>query len=211
MLRLALFDCDGTLVDSQGAIVAAMQAPPAARIRRVVGLSLVEAVAHLIPEEAPALHVEIAEAYKAAFQANRQSGLYWEPLYPGTVAALDRLRDAGFLLGIATGKSLRGLLAVLEHHGLRDRFVTLQTADFGPGKPHPDMVERALAESGADRAGTVMIGDTSYDMAMARNARVRALGVTWGYHPADELRGSGADRIVDDYADVPGAVADLVP
>lgn len=219
MVRLALFDCDGTLVDSQAAIVAAMEAgfaavglapPPADSIRRIVGLSLVEAVARLIPEEDPALHVEIAEAYKAAFQTNRLAGRHPEPLYPGVLAALDRLEEAGCILGIATGKSRRGLLAVLEHHRLRDRFVTLQTADFAPGKPHPEMVERAMKETGSDRPGTVMIGDTTYDMQMARNARVSALGVTWGYHGEGELVETGAHRIVHDYGSLPDAVLGLM-
>lgn len=219
VLKLALFDCDGTLVDSQAAIVAAMEAgfaavgrsaPPAESIRRIVGLSLVEAVARLIPEEDAALHVEIAEAYKAAFQTNRLAGRHPEPLYPGVLAALDRLEEAGCVLGIATGKSRRGLIAVLEHHGLRDRFVTLQTADFVPGKPHPEMVERAMAEAGADRPGTVMIGDTTFDMQMARNARVSALGVTWGYHGEGELRETGAHRIVHDYGSLPDAVLGLM-
>lgn len=218
-VRLALFDCDGTLVDSQAAIVAAMNAgfaavgrtaPPAAQVRRIVGLSLVEAVARLIPAEDPALHVEIAEAYKVAFQTNRLAGRHPEPLYPGLVQALDRLEAAGCVLGVATGKSWRGLVAVLDHHGLRDRFVTLQTADLAPGKPHPEMVERAMREAGADRAGTVVIGDTSFDMQMARNARVAAVGVTWGYHGEGELVETGADRIVHDYGDVPDAVLGLM-
>jgi len=219
MIRLALFDCDGTLVDGQHAIIAAMAAgfaavgrvmPDAARVRRVVGLPLVEAVAHLIPAEAPAIHVKIAEAYKAAFQANRVSGRQPEPLYPGVVEALDALRDAGILLGVATGKSRRGLLAVLEQHGLTDRFVTLQTSDLVPGKPHPDMVLRALAETGADRDGTVVIGDTTFDMQMARNAGVPALGVAWGYHEPAELMATGAARVLDRCDQVPSAVLGLL-
>jgi phosphoglycolate phosphatase len=204
-VRLALFDCDGTLVDSQHAIVAAMVAafeseglpgPEPAAVRYVVGLSLVEAVARLLPVADPAFHQRLGERYKEAFQRHRLAGHHPEPLFPGLRATLDRLDQDGVLLGVATGKSLRGLQAVLNHHGLTDYFVTLQTADLGPGKPDPEMVYRALAECGADRATTVMIGDTVYDMEMAVRAGVGAVGVTWGYHPPDHLRAAGAHRIV---------------
>ncbi|HYE48221.1 MAG TPA: HAD-IA family hydrolase [Azospirillaceae bacterium] len=217
-LRLALFDCDGTLVDSQHAIVAAMTAafrgaglePPAAeRVRRIVGLPLVDAIAALLPEADPALHVEMSDTYKAAFFENRQSGRYLEPLYPGVVEALDRLEGEGWLLGVATGKSRRGLVAILTHHGLLDRFSTLQTSDLVAGKPHPDMVLHAMAETGAERDGTVVIGDTTYDVMMARNARVPAVGVSWGYHDGAELLAAGAGRLCRDWAEVPDAVAAL--
>jgi len=220
MLKLALFDCDGTLVDSQHAIVAAMEAgfqalgltpPPSLATRRVVGLPLVDAVARLAPDGSDAaLHQAIAEAYKLAFYRNRVAGTHPEPLFDGLLEALDRLEAAGFLLGIATGKSRRGLDATLAHHNLAHRFVTLQTSDRVNGKPHPDMVYEALAESGADAAGTVVIGDTTFDILMARNARVASVGVAWGYHDLSELRAAGADRLVDDYAQVPDALADIL-
>lgn len=220
MLKLALFDCDGTLVDSQHAIIAAMAAgfleaglapPPPAATRRVVGLPLVEAVARLAPDaDDNALHEAIAESYKQAFYRNRLAGTHPEPLFEGVLAALDRLEADGFLLGIATGKSRRGLDATLKHHGLERRFVTLQTSDRVAGKPNPDMVLQALAETGADAAATVVIGDTTFDIWMARNAKVASVGVSWGYHDIGELAAAGADRLVDDYAQVPGALADLL-
>jgi len=133
-----------------------------------------------------------------------------EPLFPGIAEALDALEAEGVLLGVATGKSLRGLRSVLERHGMTHRFVTLQTADTGPGKPHPDMVHRALAETGAEPAATVMIGDTTYDIQMARNARIASVGVSWGYHEVPELQAAGADRIVHGGAQVAAAVLDLL-
>jgi len=219
LLKLALFDCDGTLVDSQHAIIAAMEAgfsahgltpPPALDVRRVVGLPLVAAVAQLAPALDGDAHEAISESYKAAFHRNRLAGAYPEPLFDGVVAALDALEAAGFVLGVATGKSRRGLDATLAHHGLAPRFVTLQTSDRVAGKPSPDMVYAALAESGADAAGTVVIGDTSYDILMARNARVRSVGVSWGYHDGAELMAAGADRLVHDYEALPAAVMGLL-
>ncbi|HYG85888.1 MAG TPA: HAD-IA family hydrolase [Azospirillum sp.] len=218
-LRLALFDCDGTLVDSQYAIVDSMTEawrahglgePDAQAVRRVVGLSLVQAVAVLLPGLDAQFHATVAEAYKDAFAARRQRGVLEEPLFPGIREALDRLEAAGVLLGVATGKSRRGLLSVLERHGLTHRFVTLQTADIGPGKPHPDMVFRALSETGAETAGTVMIGDTTYDIQMARNARIASVGVSWGYHEVPELQAAGADRIVGSGSAVASAVLELL-
>ncbi len=204
-LRLALFDCDGTLIDSQAAIISAMTAawrgegldvPEPTRVRRVVGLSLVEAVARLLPEGCGAQHLRLAEAYKQAFQRERLAEAHREPLYPGLRSVLETLEREGILMGVATGKSMRGLTATLARHDLADFFVTLQTADIGPGKPDPAMVHRALAESGVLAADTVMIGDTVFDIEMGCRAGVATIGVAWGYHDIEELRAAGADRII---------------
>jgi phosphoglycolate phosphatase len=202
VVKLAVFDCDGTLIDSQVNILRAMgqsfarhglAVPPDHDIRRIVGLSLVESMQVLLPGAGPALHVSLAQDYKTAFQRLRADrSLDPEPLYAGIAGLLDALRDDGWLLGVATGKSDRGLALALAHHGLADHFVTLQTADRHPSKPHPAMLRAALAEAGAGAADAVIIGDTVFDITMGANAGVRAIGVDWGYHDADELLAAGA-------------------
>jgi phosphoglycolate phosphatase len=209
---LVVFDCDGTLVDSQHVIVACMlqayathgfPAPEAAAIRRVIGLPLLECMARLSPQHAEDRHLLLTEAYKDAFFASRQRPDHHEPLFDGAVAALDRLEARGYLLGVATGKARRGLNAVLDRHDLARRFVTLQTGDQGPGKPHPAMLERAMAETGVRPEDVIMVGDTSYDMLMARSAGVHAIGVSWGYHPAEELRAAGAHSVIASFDELP--------
>lgn len=207
MIRLAIFDCDGTLVDSQHNICRAMEeaftlhglaAPPRPAIRRSVGLSLVEIMRGLLPDAPPDQHRAIAEDYRATFFRLRSEGaMAEEPLYEGMIETLDALAAAGWTLGVATGKSDRGLNHILGHHGISSRFVTLQTADRHPSKPHPAMITAAMAEAGASADRTVMIGDTSYDMAMARAAGTRAIGVAWGYHTTDDLIDAGAHAIAD--------------
>ncbi len=204
-VRLAVFDCDGTLVDSQHSIVACMEAafvaaglaaPTAEAVRRVVGLPLQASVARLSPLLATAECARVADFYKQAFSDMRRASPIDEPLFPGVRELLDALDAEGVLLGVATGKGRRGLRITLEHHGLLDRFVTLQTADDAPGKPHPEMLRRAMAETGAGPATTAMIGDTTYDILMALGARTAAIGVAWGYHPPEELRAAGAHAVV---------------
>lgn len=210
MVKLAVFDCDGTLIDSQVNILRAMgasfaraglAAPADHDIRRVVGLSLVESMQMLLPEAEPALHARLAQDYKGAFQRLRADrSLDPEPLYDGVADLLDDLRDAGWLLGVATGKSDRGLALALAHHGIGGHFVTLQTADRHPSKPHPAMLQAALAEAGVGPGDAVIIGDTVFDIAMGGNAGVRAVGVDWGYHDAAELLDAGAVGVAMDAA-----------
>jgi len=206
MNRLAIFDCDGTLVDSQHNIRAALEdcfaahdlpVPPPEESRRVVGLSLVEAMEALYPGGTREMHVGLAETYKSAFQRMRARGTIDEPLFDGVADLLDSLESDGWLMGVATGKSDRGLDLCLACHGLGSRFVTLQTADRHPSKPHPSMIEQAMADAGAASETTMMIGDTSYDIAMAGAAGVTAIGVAWGYHPPQELWAAGAHHVAD--------------
>lgn len=207
-LRLILFDCDGTLVDSarsiHDAIVEAwialgLEPPPASVARKVIGLPLGHAIAALSPDEPPATQAELTRLYGESFARRRADGRLVESLYDGAQACVETLDEAGDVLGVATGKSLRGLRATLAHHGLSERFVTLQTSDLVPGKPRPDMAIRAMQASGADPARTVMIGDTTFDMLMARNAGIAAIGVAWGYHAVSELETAGAAAIVETF------------
>ncbi|MEE4155595.1 MAG: HAD-IA family hydrolase [Erythrobacter sp.] len=208
-VRLAVFDCDGTLVDGQADVLFAMRRaferaglppPPPVEVRRLVGLSLAVAIRELAPHASEAEQRALTEFYKSSFRARREEGLLDEPLYEGIHALLHRLHEAGWALAVATGKSDRGLAACLAGHRIADLFVSLQTADRHPSKPHPAMLEAALFEAGAQRYEAVMVGDTSYDMQMAHAARVRAIGVSWGYHPPHELLATGADIVVQSVA-----------
>ena len=206
MNRLAIFDCDGTLVDSGAPIYAALKAtfreasidlPPPEVSRRVIGLSLVEAMAGLTPDMPAETHVELAEAYKRHFMALRAAGDVDEPLFDGVLELLDDLEADGWLLAVATGKSDRGLKHCLDRHDIHARFVSLQTADRHPSKPHPSMVLQAIAEAGASPETSFVVGDTSYDMAMAAAARAAPIGAGWGYHETEELLEAGAVAVAE--------------
>lgn len=216
--RLAIFDCDGTLVDGQANICMAMEhafeeaglvAPPRQATRRIVGLSLVEAMQVLLPDADYTLHRDMAERYKASFFTLRGNGLVDEPLYDGIAALLSELDESGWLLGVATGKSDRGLERCLDFHGIKGLFVTLQTADRHPSKPHPSMIHQALADSGATVSDAVMIGDTIYDVKMGAAAGCKTIGVGWGYHPLEELREAGADYLVETMEELHTVLKDI--
>lgn len=207
MTRLAVFDCDGTLVDGQAEVCdtmdrafvdAGLGSPDRNEVRRLVGLSLPVAIAQLAPHIEEARQRDLVENYKVLFRARRSSGMLEEPLYPGIPELLKKLHGDGWLLAVATGKSDRGLHACLETHGIKDLFTSLQAADNHPSKPHPAMLEAALFEAGATAQEAVMIGDTSFDMIMAKDAGVRAIGVAWGYHSPDDLREAGAENVAAD-------------
>lgn len=206
-LKLVIFDVDGTLVDSQHHIVEAQKrafsafglaVPTREESLSVVGLSLNEAFAVLVGDDGP---VEgLATAYKDAWTELRGEAGFTEALYPGAADVIDALRaDPDVLLGIATGKSRRGVDRMIETQGWGGLFQTIQTADGHPSKPHPSMILTAMAETNCAPEATVMIGDTTYDMDMAVTAGVRALGVAWGYHPSTALLASGAERVVETF------------
>lgn len=217
-MKLAIFDVDGTLVDSKAMIAASMAAafaqvqlpaPPRATMMSVVGLSLVDAMQALAPDAGAAGHQQLAAAYKQAFWNFRSAGSHPERLFDGARQLLEMLRRRDdVLLGIATGKSRRGIAHLIQAHGFEDWFATIQTSDDHPSKPHPSMVQQALAETGCAAAGTIMIGDTSYDMDMARAAGVGAVAVTWGNHGTADLQLS-AHVIVNDFSELHRALEGL--
>ncbi len=215
-MRLVMFDCDGTLVDSQYVIIECMQmafksrglTPPVPNaVKRIVGLALTEAIYRLYPEGEAACITDLVSAYKECFGELRSKPDLNEHLFEDVVETLTYLEEQEYILGIATGKSRRGLLATLETHGLRKHFTTLQTVDDAPGKPNPGMLKQAMAETGVDKSETVFIGDTAFDMEMAMNAGTCAFGVSWGYHETTELYASGAHLVMDNMYELPPLVA----
>jgi phosphoglycolate phosphatase len=216
--RLIVFDVDGTLVDSQHAILSAVAAafakhglpePDPGAVRRHVGLSVEETMAGLVPGSAGDLQSRLAGAFRQAAFAQRRAAGYSEPLYPGIRELLGELAHPAVFFGIATGKARRGLDYTLASHGIADLFHTLQTADVNPGKPNPAMLLNAMAAVGARASETVLVGDTSFDMTMAANAGISAVGVGWGYHPTQDLRAAGAHRIIGRPEDLPAALASI--
>ena len=213
---LVLFDCDGTLVDSQHIIADAMDRtfvhhgllpPGVARTRKVVGLSLPIAIAGLLDEPDGARSQTMAETYKDQFQALRASQEMNEPLFPGTRELLDRLRLRDeVIMGMVTGKSRRGVRAIVEHHDLDNVFHVVRTADDCPSKPHPAMVLEACAEAGITPDRTMVVGDTHFDMEMAVAAGAAPVGVSWGYHPVDALHASGATSVLGHFDELDALV-----
>lgn len=214
-LWLILFDCDGTLVDSKTLIVRAMQtafekadqkAPSPRAIERVIGLSLSHAISNLGLKPG-SLASEISNNFKVAYAHHRDVLDTPEPLFSGAGALIQNLAAMDhILLGIATGKSKKGVESLFERHHWHNHFITIQTADNAPSKPHPGMIEAAMAETGIDRQRTIMIGDTSYDMEMARAAGSHAIAVTWGHHEIDELSAHGPQHIVETMQELSNAI-----
>lgn len=190
--ELVVFDWDGTLLDSAGAIVSAIQAacrdldlpvPDNARASHVIGLGLADAMRHAVPDLAPENYQAMVDRYRFHYL----SGDHALTLFDGVPAMLARLHAAGHILAVATGKSRLGLERALDHSGLRPFFSASRCADECHSKPHPQMLEELMAEFGVTSSATVMIGDTSHDLLMASNAGVDALAVTYGAHPHDHL------------------------
>ena len=216
--RLIVFDVDGTLVDSQQAIFAAMAAafaehglpaPDIAQVRRQVGLSVEETMARLLPAGEEEIRARLAGSFRQAAFGLRRSPGYSEPLYSGIREMLADLAHPQVFFSIATGKARRGLDYTLASHGLADRFHTLQTADRNPSKPDPAMLLNAMAEVGVAPRETVFVGDTSFDMNMALSAGVSAVGAGWGYHVTEDLRAAGAQRIIGQPGELPAALSSM--
>ncbi len=214
--HLILLDIDGTLVDSQDIIVEAQRrafaanglpAPERQRALSVIGLSLLEAFTALVGKDAPVEN--LAQAYRSAWHQMRADPGFEYSFFEGAHDFVRMLIERGDVqLGIATGKARRGVVHLMDRTGWHDHFVTIQTADDHPSKPAPDMILKAMAETGTPPERTIMIGDTTYDMQMAKAAGAHAIGVAWGYHQREALIHAGAELVVDDFAHLTRAIAD---
>ncbi len=190
--ELLVFDWDGTLMDSSAAIIASIQAacgdlgltvPSDDNARFIIGLGLNDALAHILPELDTAQYPQVAERYRHHFLLrDRGTGLF-----PGAAETVKELRAAGFMLAVATGKSRPGLEHALEATGLAPYFHATRCGDEGFTKPHPGMLEELMSMLGVTPERTLMIGDTTHDMAMAQSARVARVAAAYGAHPRREL------------------------
>jgi len=219
-LPLIMFDMDGTLIDTHGLISEHMAtaftghglpAPTPTAVRGIIGLSVDLAIGRLAGTDDPVLINRLVDSYRNAYRQSVEKTFDREPLYPGAREALHRLRaQPETLLGVATGKALAGLNRILGNHGLANHFVTLQTPDHNPSKPHPGMLLSAMRETGASPQEVIMVGDSVFDMELAVNAGCKAIGVTWGYCDAGDLRRSGATTLIESYDELDAAVARLL-
>ena len=211
---LAVFDIDGTLVDSRASILQAatdaarelgLPDPEYDRVRQIVGLSLPHALAVLEPGLTPEELERFTEGFRASFNRLYASG-HEEPLYPGAIETLRRLHRDGWRLSLATGQNRRGVARNLARHGWADLFVSSHCAEDGPGKPDPAMLHAAMSACSADAASTVMIGDTAHDISMAVAAGVMPQGVAWGFHTPEEQIAAGAAHVATDFDDLESAL-----
>lgn len=217
-MKLAIFDLDGTLIDSVALIVETVVAsferaghtvPDEKAIRAISGITAREALGILAPNTEPHRVDQIMEIYREEYR--RRAGVGREPLFAGALAALDRLQaDPRTILAVATGKGYRGAVTLLESHGIIERFQSVQTPDHNRGKPDPEMIHTAMSKAGIGPRRTVMIGDTVHDMRMARAAGVGAIGVGWGYHEVTELEDAGAHVVLQRFEDLDAAIERLV-
>lgn len=217
-MRLVVFDCDGTLVDSQFMITESMRRAfvahglepmPHEAIRRVVGLRLEHAIAELVPEKSATEHSAIADAYRETFFELHNDPVLQEPLYPDALEVVTDLHAQGYILGIATGKSRRGLDRILSNHKLSPFFSSIKTADDGPGKPNPQILLDIMKENDVNPKETAVVGDTTFDIQLARNAKAYALGVEWGYHEPEELLAAGAFKVIYSFKELPEVLTEL--
>lgn len=211
---LAVFDIDGTLVDSRASIFQAatdaarelgLPDPDYDRVRQIVGLSLPHALAVLEPGLEAEDLTRFTAAFRASFNRLYASG-HEEPLYPGAMDTLRRLHRDGWRLSLATGQNRRGVARNLARTGWAEIFVSSHCAEDGPGKPDPAMLRAAMTACSADPATTVMIGDTAHDISMAVAAGVLPQGVAWGFHTPQEQRDAGALHVAEDFPDLDAAL-----
>jgi phosphoglycolate phosphatase len=219
-LRLAIWDVDGTLVDSRETIhnvmveafhQSGLTPPEYDATRRIVGLSLHEACGQLAPEATADEIERLVNDYRNTWVRARAQPDFSQPLYDGALETLETLRDEGWLIAMATGKTRRGIQGLFELHRLEHFFDTIWCADDGPGKPHPYMVEQAMGALGMEPGASLMIGDAIHDIAMGRAAGVRTLGVSWGFGAAHELEEAGAHEVHHDFSTLRESILSFKP
>ncbi len=214
-LRLAVFDLDGTLLDSAGSIVSGVMAcwetcgfplPDPDHVRRIIGLPWEESVRTLLPGAGDAEFAQIRAYHEAVARGDKTRPPRQQDLFPGALDMLDAVENSGYLLAIITSRSSGRLHELLDAQGIGNRFVSLKTTDHGPGKPNPHLMLQTLSEIGVEREDAVMVGDTTFDILMARNAGTAAIGVSWGVHEPHELRDAGAHHVVDALHELPPVI-----
>jgi phosphoglycolate phosphatase len=214
-LRLAVFDLDGTLLDSANSIVTGVldcwevcgfPMPDSEQVRRIIGLPWDQSVRLLLPGAGDEEFALIGAYHDEIRRGERTRPHREEGLFDGVIDLLDALEEVGYLLAIITSRSSGRLNELLDAQGIGNRFISLKTTDNGPGKPNPFLMNQTLSETGVNREETVMIGDTTFDMLMARSAGTSAIGVSWGVHERDELQEAGALYVVDAMHELPTVI-----
>lgn len=207
--RLLVFDWDGTLADSEQRIVDAAQTAISTlglpqrsheAIRAIIGLAMSEACRSLFPELPADQHGRFIACYREYYLHNTATPV---PLFPGAKSALEGLAARRYRLAVATGKGRRGIDRDIANHGLGRLFCTTRSADDAPSKPHPQMLEDILEELEVDAAQALMIGDTVYDMEMARNAGIASVAVSTGVHDGQRLLKFDPLALLDSIAELP--------
>ena len=210
-LKLALFDYDGTIVDSAGMIVqGAIEAfrmcglpdPDPQKVRENIGRPLAVALDVYMPVGYTVTPEQISEAYRSWYAEQGRLGLQNEPLYPGMVELIHELKSNDWLIGIATNKSRVGLSNGLAKHNLSNIFDITLSTDENIAKPNPAMALRAMKELGVEEKYSVIIGDTINDIGLGVNSGITSIGVTWGYNNRKLLMSAGANHLVDNAEDL---------
>jgi phosphoglycolate phosphatase len=205
---LVIFDWDGTLMDSEAKIVRCFQAasddagaeyPGDDAVRNIIGLGLSEAIAHIFPDEDEATRAAVLDGYREHFLVHDQTDM---PLFPGVSEGLAAMVNDGYRLAVATGKARRGLERVLKDSPVQHLFDATRCADETRSKPHPLMLEQIIDEVGVDRQRAIMVGDSVFDLEMARNARIDAMAVSYGVQPCGRLASYEPVACMDSFAQV---------
>jgi len=218
-MRLIIFDCDGTLVDSQKSIMKAiviawenfgLNPPKLSSVLRIIGLSIQDSIRMLEPNLNEKQYEELEkELYNAFVKINEQTKIE-EELFPNVVETLNVLNDDKTYLAVLTGKGRLGLQNTFKNQNIGEYFIATKTSDCGPGKPNPQTMNELIVELGVEKESVVMIGDTTHDILTAKNAFVKSIGVSFGYHSAGELVQAGANQIVNDFSNLPTVIDTLL-